>query len=124
MSVSKKNWSAAITIMDNVAVTTGSDSNNVDLETEGYEGAHVTVYADFPGSPTDKLVVEVRGSLDGASPDKTPMYKQTLDNDPDPNSISLIIKDVAHFDLRCYRDGTTDTITVTIKYKAWNWATT
>jgi len=119
MATISKSWSSESTIMSAVSVTTGSASSDANLETDGYTGAHVTVDADFPGSPTDNLVVEVQGSLDGTNYDDTPMYKQTIDNGTDPNQITLVIKDVAHFRLYCYRDGSTDTITVTAKYQAW-----
>lgn len=119
MSTISKSWSSESTIMNAVSVTTGSASSDIDLETNGYEGAHVTVDADFPASPTDNLVVEVQASLDGTDDDDTPMSKVTIKNNIDPNQISFIVKDVAHFRLYCYRDGSTDTIAVTAKYKAW-----
>jgi len=108
--------------MNAVAVTTGSWSDDVDLETNGYEGAHVIVDADFPASPTDNLIVEVRASLDGANYDDTSLFSFKLDKGTDPNQVSFLIKDVAHFKLYCKRDGSTDTITVTAKYQPWRYA--
>lgn len=109
------------TIMNAVSVTTGSDSSDVDLETSGYEGAHVIVDADFPATPTDDLIVEVNGSLDGTNYDDTPMFSFTIDKGTDPNQVSFIVKDVMHFRLHCKRSGSTDTITTTAKVQPWRW---
>ena len=121
MPTISKDWSSESTIINAASVTTGTNSSNVDLETNGYEGAHVTVDADFPASPTDNLTVEVYPSLDGTNYDDTPIFTQEIDNGTDPNQISMIIRDVAHFRLTVKRSGSTDTITVTAKYQAWRW---
>ncbi len=121
MATISKLWATITTIMSAVSVTTGSASTAVDLETNGYEAAHVTVDANFPASPTDNLVVEVQASLDGTNWDDTPIYKFTIDNGTDPNQVSFVVKDVAQFRLNCYRDGSTDTITVTAKHQAWRY---
>lgn len=121
MATISKIWSAETTIIDAVGVTTGTLSDDVNLETNGYEGAHVTIDADFPVDPTDELIVEVRASLDGANYDDTPLYIFEIDWANDPNQVSMIIRDVAHFKIFCYRAGATDTITVTAKFQAWRW---
>ena len=122
MATLSKSWTSETTIMNAVSVTTGSWSDDVDLETSGYEGAHVTVDADFQASPTDNLIVEIRASLDGTNYDDTPLISLTIDKTTDPNQVSFIIADVANFKLFCKRSGTTDTITVTAKYQAWRYA--
>lgn len=121
MTTAKRIFGSETTIMNAVSVTTGSASTAVDLETNGYEGAHITIDADFPASPTDNLIVEVQASLDGTNWDDTPIFSQEIDNGTDPNQISIVIKDVLHFRLYCYRNGSTDTITVTAKYQPWRW---
>jgi hypothetical protein len=123
MATIKKNFQSEQTIINAVGITTGTWSDDVDLETIGCEGAHVTIYADFPASPTDNLVVEIRASLDGSNYDDTPLYKFEIDKTTDPNQVSFIIKDVAHFKLYCYRAGGTQTITVTAKCQRWNFIT-
>jgi hypothetical protein len=123
MATIKKNWQSEQTIINAVGVTTGLWSDDIDLETDGCEGAHVTVDTDFPASPTDNLVVEVRASLDGTNYDDTPLYKFEIDKGIDPNQVSFIIKDVARFKLYCYRAGGTQTITVTAKCQKWNYVT-
>lgn len=124
MATISKSWSSETTIMNAVSVTTGSYSSAVDLETNGYDGAHVTVDADFPASPTDDLEVYVQASLDGSTWDDTAITSFVIDNGTDPNQVSFIVKDVAHFRLYCKRSGSTDTITVTAKYQAWRYQST
>lgn len=121
MATISKSWSSETTIMNAVSVTTGSYSSAVDLETNGYEGAHVTVDADFPASPTDDLEVHVQASLDGSTWDDTAITSFVIDNGTDANQVSFVVKDVAHFRLYCKRSGSTDTITVTAKYQAWRY---
>jgi hypothetical protein len=123
MATIKKNFQSEQTIIDAAGVTTGTWSDDVDFETDGCEGAHVIVDADFPASPTDNLVVEVRASLDGSNYDDTPMYKFEIDKGTDPNQVSFVVKDVTHFKLYVYRSGSTDTITVTAKCQKWNYIT-
>ncbi|MCJ7674602.1 MAG: hypothetical protein MUO33_05560 [Sedimentisphaerales bacterium] len=122
MATISKSFGSETTVMNAVAVTTGSWSDDVDLETNGYEGAHVVVDADFPASPTDNLIVEVRASLDGTNYDDTALFSFKVDKGTDPNQVSFVIKDVAHFKLYCKRDGSTDTITVTAKYQPWRYS--
>lgn len=121
MATISRSFSVETIIMNAIAVTAGSASSDVDLETNGYEGAHVTVDANFPITPTDNLTVEVQGSLDGINYDDTPIHKITIGNGTDPNQVSFIIRDVAHFRLYVYRTGSTDTITVTAKVQAWRY---
>lgn len=98
-------------------------SSGVDLETNGYIGAHVIVEADFPASPTDDLEVRFYASLDGSNWDDKPFYSFTIENDTDPCQVSVIITDFAHFRVGLKASGNTDTIDVQVKYKAWNYVT-
>ena len=123
MATIKKSWQTEETIINAASVTTGTWSSDVDLETDGMEGAHITVDADFPAGPADNLVVEVRASLDGTNYDDVPLYSFEIDKDTDPNQVSFVIRDVAHFKLYVYRSGSTDTITVTAKCQRWNYVT-
>ena len=122
MATISRIFGSETTIMNAVTVTTGSWSDDVDLETNGYEGAHVIVDADFPASPTDDLIVQIHGSLDGSNYDDTPLSSFQIDKGTDPNQVSFIVKEVAHFKLYCKRSGSTDTITVTAKYQPWRYA--
>ena len=106
-----------VTVMDAASITTGTNSSNILLGIAGYDAAHVIVDADFPGSPTDNLVVYFYGSLDGINFDDTPFDSDTISNATDPNQKSYIFNDYAFIRARCLRSGSTDTITVTIKYR-------
>lgn len=120
MSLSgKRKWGDVINIMDTVAVTTGTDATTINLVTPGYAGIHVTIYGNFPGSPTDDLDILVYGSLDGIIWDLTPVFSARLEKSPDPNQISITIENLAHVKIHCKRNGSTDTITTTVKYRGW-----
>jgi len=121
MATAYKKWAEAIVLLNAAAITTGTPSVAVDLATLGYDGAHVTVLADFPATPTDHLDVEVQSSIDGTAWDVTPIAAIRLDKASDPNQASFIIRDVAHFRLYCKRSGSTDTITVTVKARPWRY---
>lgn len=121
MSTISKSWGAEQTIMNAVAVTTGSYSDPVDLETLGYEGAHVTILADFPVTPVDNLEVYIDASIDGSAWDITAFASLILSKAIDPNQVSFIVKDFAFFKLYCKRSGTTDTITVTARVQPWRY---
>ena len=121
MATISKSWGTETTIMNAVSVTTGSYSDAVDLETNGYDGAHVVVDVDFPASPTSNLQVDAQASLDGTNYDDTALFSFIIDKGTDPNQVSFIVRDVAHFRLYCKRSGGSDTITVTTKYQPWRY---
>jgi len=125
MSQIGKLWGSLTVIANAVSVAgTMVYTSAVDLETNGYEGAHVTIYADFPASPTDHLDWWAFGSLDGSAWDATAFTAGQIDKGTDPNQISIIIRDVARFRIGMKRSGATDTITVTVKHKSWKWQNT
>lgn len=122
----KRNFSAEIAVMTTQILddTTEFLSDDIDLETEGYEAAHVTVYIDFGATPEYNAVVKVYGSLDGgATPDKTSIWSQEIDKGTDPNQISFPIRDLLHFKVGISQAGTvTNDAVATVKYQAWNYA--
>lgn len=129
MATISKIWGAETTLYQTSAFG-GTDAgvgstevftSDVDLETNGYEGAHVVVEADFPATPTDNLVVSVYASLDGVNYDDTPLYAFEIDNGTDPNQVSFVVRDVAHFRIGLKSSGTTDTIDAQVKYQVWRW---
>jgi len=115
MAVHKKNWTSATQIIGTgdgyitLSGTTESFSSNVDMATNGYEGAHVIVEMDYDGTPTDEVEISIYGSLDGTNYDDTPRF---------------IIKDVAHFRLGVKQAGTTDSHNVRAYVRTWNYSTT
>lgn len=77
------------------------------------EEAVVQVSADFPGSPTDHLVVSIYATLDATSEvwDIEPLMTFLLGNNADPNRCSFVVGSVYAFRIGVKRSGVTDTIT-------------
>ena len=73
MSTAKKTWGSQTQIIGSgdgyttLSGTTESLSSDVDLETNGYEGAHVIVEINYDASPTDEVTINFYGSLDGTN---------------------------------------------------------
>lgn len=128
MATISKSWAAAAQIIGTtdgyvtLSGTTESYSSDVDLETDGYEGAHVLVEVNFDATPTDHVDVSVYGSLDGSTYDSTPLFSQRVDKAIDPNRISLIVRDVAHFRIGVKQTGSTDSHDVRAYHQRWRWA--
>lgn len=79
----------------------------------------VEVNVNFPGSPTDHLLLAAYPSIDaGTSYANTPAQEWTIDKALDPNRYPLIFTGYPHFRFGVRRSGTTDTITsADCKYK-------
>lgn len=128
MATISKSWSAQTWIEGGAASwttlsgTTEEFSGAVDLETLGYEGAHVMVEVDFDASPTDDVDVRVYGSLDGTNWDDTPMLTFRIDKGTDPNQVSFIVRDLAQFRISFKQTGSTDSHDVRASYQAWRWS--
>lgn len=75
------------------------------------ETAHVEVDVDFVASPTDDVIINVYGSIDGTNYDDTPFMSFTVDRATDPNQMSFIIRDVKSFRIGALMTGSTDTTT-------------
>ena len=103
--------------------TTEEYSSDVDLETGGYEGAHIVVEVDFDASPTDDVIVNVYGSLDGSNYDKVPVSSFRLDKGTDPTQVSFLVTGLAHFRLGFKQTGATNSHDVRAHYQAWRYAT-
>ena len=127
MATISKVWRAEATPMNGVTIvdTTESFSDDIDLETDGYIGSHVTIDSNFGATPEYNVIISVYGSLDGTNYDDTAMFSQEIDKGTDPNQISLIIQDVAHFRIGVKQGGTvTNDAVVTIKEQAWRFQST
>jgi hypothetical protein len=93
---------------------------DVDLETSGHRGAQVLLEAKLnfganrglgaTAVPND-LVLDVFASLDGTTYDTVPLQSLTLKSraDQDAQTVSLVVKDVAHFRIGVKTTGTEDT---------------
>lgn len=127
MATISKVWRAEATPMNGVTIvdTTESFSSDVNLETDGYIGSHVTIDSNFGATPEYNVIISVYGSLDGTNYDDTAMFSQEIDKGTDPNQISLIIQDVAHFRIGVKQGGTvTNDAVVTIKEQSWRFQST
>jgi len=129
MATIKKNWAAQSQIegtgdgYTTLSGTTEEYSTDVDLETNGYEGAHVIVEINYDASPTDEVKIKLYGSLDGTNYDDTPMWEIQGDKSVDPQQLSFIIKDLAHFRLGFQQTGSTNSHDVRAYVQLWNYVT-
>jgi len=127
MATIKKNWASQSQIegtgdgYTTLSGTTEEYSADVDLETNGYEGAHVTVEIDYDDTPTDEVKIKLYGSLDGTNYDDTPIWEMQGDKSQDPQQLSFIIKDLAHFRLGFQQTGSTNSHNVRAYQQSWNY---
>lgn len=130
MATINRNWASQSQIVGTsdgyvtLSGTTESYSLDVDLETNGYEGAHVTVEINYDGSPTDEVKIKLYGSLDGSNYDDTPIWEMQGDNSVDPQQLSFVIKDLAHFRIGVQQAGSTDSHDVRTYVQCWNYQST
>ncbi len=129
MATIKKNWASQSQIegtgdgYTTLSGTTEEYSSDVDMETNGYEGAHVTVEIDYDATPTDEVKIKLYGSLDGSNYDDTPIWEMQADKGVDPQQLSFIIKDLAHFRLGFQQTGSTNSHNVRAYVQPWNYIT-
>ena len=100
----------------------GTVSETIDISQ--HEGVHCFVEADFPGAPTDDLVIEVLASNDlGQHFDTVPLFSFTIDNANGADNVSFIVTSVFSFRINFKSSGTTDNINVFFRYRKWRWET-
>jgi hypothetical protein len=130
MATIGRNWASQTQIIGTgdgwmtLSGTTESYSSDVNLETNGYEGAHVIVEIDYDVSPTDEVKIKLYGSLDGSNYDDTPVCQIQGDKSTDPQQLSFIVKDLAHFRIGVQQTGSTDSHNVRAYVQAWNYTST
>jgi hypothetical protein len=130
MTTINKNWNSQAQIVGTgdgyvtLSGTTESYSTDVDMETNGYEGAHVTIEIDYDSSPTDEVKIKLYGSLDGSNYDDTPILEIQGDKSVDPQQLSFIVKDLAHFRIGVQQTGSTDSHNVRGYVQCWNYQST
>ena len=126
MATISKNWASQSQIIGTgdgyvtLSGTTESYSSVVDLETNGYEGAHVIVEIDYDSSPTNEVKIKLYGSLDGSNYDDTPICQMQGDKSVDPQQLSFIVKDLAHLRIGVQQTGSTDSHNVRAYVQCWN----
>jgi len=122
-----KNWASSVQIIGSgdgfitLSGTTESFSSDVDLESNGYEGAHLIVEIDYDASPTDEVEISLYGSLDGSNYDDTPLWTIQGDSGTDPQQLSFIVRDLAHFRIGVKQTGSTDSHDVRAYVQSWNY---
>jgi len=123
-----KTWAAAVelaktdayggAVADLAADQQYDYTDDVNLETAGQEGAHVTIA--YRGSnASNDLIVGVFASLDGSTYDTEPFARLVLKNDGSPQQVSIVVKDVAHFRLGLKSSGTDTTFDYSITHQRW-----
>lgn len=128
MSTISKSWSSETVIYEtnlyggsDADVTTLVYTDNVDLETNGYEGCQVQIKFDADNA-TDTLAVAIYASLTSShDTDEIAINQFNLTNDGTEMIWTFIVKDLAHFYIGLARSGTSTTFDVEVSYKAWRW---
>ena len=130
MATITKNWFSQSQIIGSgdgwitLSGTTESFSSDVDMVTNGCDGAHLVVEIDYDNSPTDEVKIKLYGSLDGSDYDDTPVWEMQGDTNIDPQQMSFIIKDLAHFRISIQQTGSTDSHNVRAYVRCWNYSVT
>jgi fructose-specific phosphotransferase system component IIB len=123
MATGKRTFRAEATPMSAVELgaTAESVSTNVDLETDGYMGSHVTVSVVFHASGAQNVVIALYGSLDGTNFDTIPLFSQQVGVTAGATKqISLIVQDVLHYRIGAkHAASETNVATVTVKEQSW-----
>ena len=139
MATLSKTWTAAVelavtnafggSVADLAADQAYDYTDDVDLETNGYEGAQVLVeirltYGDRarkdPQTPDDVLV-DVFASLDGSLYDTIPYKSEIVKSRRDTRTqrFTMVIEDLTHFRIGLKTNGTNDTFDYRITYQTW-----
>ena len=100
----------------------GQDSEVIQISE--WEGVHCFVQADFPGGPTDDLVIEVLASNDTTNFDTVPLFSFTVSNGSGSINTSWIVTSVYSFKVNFKASGSTDAISVFFRHRRWRWETT
>jgi hypothetical protein len=127
MATINRNWASQSQIIGTgdgyvtLSGTTESYSSDVDMETNGYEGAHVTVEIDYDATPTNEVKIKLYGSLDGSNYDDTQIWEMQGDKSVDPQQLSFVVRDLAHFRIGIQQTGSTDSHNVRTYVQCWNY---
>lgn len=131
MATAKKTWASPATLFSTNAYS-GSDAdiandgawdytNNVDCETDGYEGVQLAIEYDASGT-TDNFVVGIFASLDGSTFDDLPISEYEFDNNSGADTqVTIIVIDLANFRVGMKTAGTTDSFDARIIHQRWRW---
>ena len=97
-------------------------SADIDLETDGYEGAIIYLEHDSVGT-TDNIILGIFSSVDGTDFADNPDFEIEYDatGGADTQEPGIIIRDLQHFKVGVKTSGTTDTFDYRIRWDAWRW---
>lgn len=106
-------WGPKITATQLTSITATEQFFSVIPTLAPGELTHCEVDCNFPGGPTDNLVVSVYTTLDDSSPnwDDTAFLQFQIDKGTDPNKASFIVTGIYRFRIGVKASGATDTIT-------------
>jgi len=125
MATGKRDFRAEATPLNaqELGNTAESLSSDIDLETGGYIGSHVTVDVTFNASGTQNVVISVYGSLDASNYDDVAMFSQQVTvSAGNSRQVSFIVRDVLHFKVGVkHAASDSNHATVTIKEQAWRY---
>jgi hypothetical protein len=132
MATAKKVWKGEATLVatdgysgvdDDLAADKAWDlSADVDLETDGYEGALVYLEHDSFGT-TANIILGIFPSVDGTDVSDNPILEIEFDATAGSNTqeYPVIVRDLQHFMVGVKTSGTTDTFDYRIRWDAWRW---
>jgi len=132
MATAKKVWKGEATIKstnaygggdsDLAADETWDFSGDIDLETNGYEGALIYLEHDSSGT-TDNIILGIFPSVDGSDRADNPIVEIEFDasGGGDTQEAPIVVKDLQHFEVGVRTSGTTDTFDYRIRWDAWRW---
>jgi hypothetical protein len=97
-------------------------SSDVDLITDGYMGAEVTVEVNFDSTPTDYVQVNIYPGRDASNYDDSPAFGMLIDKAIDPHQKTFNVDGYAHFKVGVVQTGSTDSHDVRAYVKRWKYS--
>lgn len=105
----------------------GSDTDDIDLDANGFDMVLITWKGTFHASATDGCTIEIFASPDsGSNEDTIPLYSMEVEVDAGNTVIkSLVVKDVPYIAVkRTNNDGSYDITNETMLYAGRKWSST
>lgn len=99
-------------------------SSDVDLETDGYEGSHITASVAFHASGTADAILNLYGSLDGSTYDTIALASIRVPiTAGGTKQVSFVIADILHWRLGYITSAAEASYppTLTAKEQSWRW---
>jgi len=127
MATIKRQFASEATVLSASTITTAATgltlTNDIDLETNGYDGAHVVIDVTWNASAASGVAMKLFGSLDASNYDDIAIWSQTLSASTGTSKqYSVIIHDLLHAKLGFNPTTSDDNApTITVKHQCWNW---